>query len=139
MFAAVDAIFTLYGEGGMCKSSSCSQRISHERPGVACDALIVRSLTQSLISHELWPLPNSPYTGYSVRGIKEKLMALEILSLADLFQPAYHVLTKNSKSHGVHHRLETSTAQIEASLQGFDLTWNSVGSTSKKRSSSRIS
>jgi hypothetical protein len=55
----------------------------------SCDAMALGSLLKATQKARLWPFPKPPYNGFTVEGLKEAFLAVEIKTLCDITHPAH--------------------------------------------------
>lgn len=134
---------TYEGDTGGCKSCSTATNIKMHSMTVvdstsnyACDAMILGTLTKSLIEHKLWPLPAKPYNKLSAMETAPKIKSLHIMSLQDLFLPKRVGVIRASFAHGLCDGLNRSVNSIVESLNGIDLKAKSARAGSKRSHSS---
>jgi hypothetical protein len=59
-----------------------------DRRNESCDAMALGSLLKATQKARLWPFPEPPYNGFTVEGLKETFLAVEIKTLCDITDPA---------------------------------------------------
>jgi hypothetical protein len=55
----------------------------------SCDAMALGSLLKATQKARLWPFPEPPYNGFTVEGLKEVFLAVEIKTLCDITDPKH--------------------------------------------------
>lgn len=54
----------------------------------SCDAMVLGSILKATQNARLWPIPEPPYKGFTVEGIKRDILAFEIKTLCDITHPS---------------------------------------------------
>lgn len=63
-----------------CKRTDISKR-------EPCDAMALGSLLKAAQKARLWPFPEPPYEGFTVKGLKEAILAVEVKTFCDITNP----------------------------------------------------
>ncbi|KAK2624999.1 hypothetical protein QTJ16_005368 [Diplocarpon rosae] len=91
----------------------------------ACDGLILGTLLKSASSAGLWPLPEAPFLGRSIRNTAEQIRSLSIMALCDSTFTKYPRIVP-LPAHGWLGWIQERCDAIEKGLQGLNFELHSI-------------
>lgn len=85
----------------------------------ACNALMLGSLTKSAFDNGIWPLPQKPYSGLTLRRVMDAARCLRAISMCNTLSG--RLLTDSHGAHEYMKSIQRSVEKREAEAGGLNL------------------